>query len=335
MITKQKYVEYLISTPINYTCTNLAEHLEGVSHDVVSNYLKRERLTARHLWELVQGLIDDSPDAYLIIDDSVHNKRYSRSIEMVKLQYSGAEGGLVRGIGVVNLVHTNGKEGEYYPIDFRVYAKEADGKTKNDHFQEMLLRAISEKQIQAKTVLFDSWYASWQNLKLVHRLGLIFYTTLKANRLVSLSKETGYIHLDEIDWTEQRLQKGVVVKLKKVPFKVKLFKVVATNGDIDWIITNDLDETMTSQVVQDADDLRWQVEEFHRELKQLTGSEKCQCRKARSQRNHLACCYHAWLSLKVHAKRWNKTIYRVRTDLFSDYLRAELRNPTIPAFQPA
>ena len=103
MITKQKYVEYLVSTPINYTCTNLAEHLEGMSHDVVSDFLKRERLTASHLWELVAGQIEDSPDAYLIIDDSVQDKRYARSIEMVKLQYSGAEGGLVRGIAVVNL----------------------------------------------------------------------------------------------------------------------------------------------------------------------------------------------------------------------------------------
>ena len=334
MITKQKYVEYLISTPINYTCTNLAEHLEGISHDVISNYLKRERLTARHLWELVEGLIDDSPEAYLLIDDSVQDKRYSRSIEMVKLQYSGVEGGLVRGIGVVNLVHTNGGDGEYYPIDFRIYAKDADGKTKNDHFQEMLLRAVIERKIQAKTVLFDSWYSSWHNLKLVHRLGLIFYTVLKANRLVSLSKEEGYIHLDEIDWTEDRLKNGIIVKLKKVPFKVKLLKVVATNGDIDWVITNDLDETVITQVAQEANDLRWQVEEFHRELKQLTGSAKCQCRKARSQRNHLACGYHAWLSLKVQAFHSNKTIYRVRTDLFSDFLRAELRNPTIPAFQP-
>jgi hypothetical protein len=334
MITKQKYVEYLISTPINYTCTNLAEHLDGTSHDVISNYLKRERLTARHLWELVEGLIDDSPEAYLLIDDSVQDKRYSRSIEMVKLQYSGVEGGLVRGIGVVNLVHTNGGDGEYYPIDFRIYAKDADGKTKNDHFQEMLLRAVSERKIQARTVLFDSWYSSWHNLKLVHRLGLIFYTVLKANRLVSLSKEEGYIHLDEIDWTEDRLKNGIIVKLKKVPFKVKLLKVVATNGDIDWVITNDLDDTVITQVAQEANDLRWQVEEFHRELKQLTGSAKCQCRKARSQRNHLACCYHAWLSLKVQAKLLNKTIYRVRTDLFSDFLRAELRNPSIPAFLP-
>jgi hypothetical protein len=333
-ITKQKYVEYLISTPINYTCTNLADHLEDVSHDAISNYLRRERLTARHLWELSKGLIDDGPDAYMIIDDSVQDKRYSRSIEMVKRQYSGAVGGLVRGIDVVNLLHTNGREKAYYPIDFRIYAKEADGKTKNDHFQEILVRAVTDKRIQAQTVLFDSWYASWRNLKLVHRLELRFYTTLKSNRLISLSKEGGYIHLQDIEWSEEQMQHGIVVKLKKVPFKVRLFKLVAPNGDIDWIITNDLDATVTKQVAQEASDVRWQVEAFHRELKQLTGSEKCQCRTARSQRNHLACCYHAWISLKVQATKLNKTLYQVHRELFSDYLRAELRKPTIPAFQP-
>ena len=36
-------------------------------------------------------------------------------------------------------------DGDYYPIDFRIYAKEADGKTKNDHFQELLLRAVGAK----------------------------------------------------------------------------------------------------------------------------------------------------------------------------------------------
>ena len=332
MISKAKYVEYLISTPINYTCSNLADHLEDVSHDVVTDYLSKERLTARHLWGLVEPLLQDSPQAYLIIDDSVQNKQYSRSIELVKQQYSGAEGGLVRGIGVVNLLHTDGK-GQFYPIDFRIYAKRHDGQTKNDHFQEMLRLAITDKQIKARTVLFDSWYASWKNLKLVHRLGLTFYTTLKSNRLVSVQAEEGYIHLDEIDWAPEQLRDGVVVKLQKVPFKVKLFKLVATNGDIDWVITNDLDSSSTVQVAQDANDVRWEVEQFHRELKQLTGSEKCQCRKQRSQRNHLACCYHAWLSMRVKALELQKTIYQVKTDLFTDYLRAELCSPRIPAFQ--
>ena len=133
----------------------------------------------------------------------------------------------------MNLVHSSGVEGDCYPIDYRVYAPETDGKTKNDHFRELLIQAVTSQQIQAGTVLFDSWYASADNLKLIQRLGLIFFTTLKENRLVSLSKEEGYIHLDPIEWPPERLQNGVVVKLKEVPFKVRLFKLVAPNGDID------------------------------------------------------------------------------------------------------
>lgn len=131
---------------------------------------------------------------------------------------------------MVNLVHTDGPD--YYPIDYRIYAPLTDGKTKNDHFQEMLLNAYQTKGIQAQTVLFDNWYASWKNLKLVHRLGLKFITTLKSNRLVSLSPEAGYVHLDEFEWTLDQLENGHLLKLKKVPFKVRLFKVVAPNGDI-------------------------------------------------------------------------------------------------------
>ncbi|MFP4440523.1 MAG: transposase, partial [Chloroflexaceae bacterium] len=268
---------------------------------------------------------------YLILDDSVQDKRYSRKMDLVKRQYSGTERGLVRGIGVVNLVHSTGTEDDFYPVDYRISAPDADGKTKNDHFREMLIAAVADKQLQAQTILFDTWYASADNLKLVHRLGRTFYTTVKKNRRVSLTQEDGSIGLEDIDWTEERLTHGVIVRLHKVPFPVRLFKLVATNGDIDWVITNDLDSAVTAQVAQDANDVRWDVEELHRGLKQLTGSAKCQCRTGRSQRNHLACCYHAWLSLKVKALELGKTLYQVRADLFRDYVRAELRNPRICA----
>ena len=55
----------------------------------------------------------------------------------------------------------------------------------------MLLRAVADKRLQARTILFDSWYAAADNLKLIQRLNLCFFTTLKENRLVSLSKEEG------------------------------------------------------------------------------------------------------------------------------------------------
>jgi DDE superfamily endonuclease len=330
MLTKTQYVEYLVSTPRNCTCTYLAEHLEDVSHDVVNDFLHDTRFMPRELWKLVKDRIEDSKDACLIVDDSVHDKRYSRFIDLVRTQYSGNEHRVVKGIGVVSLVHSGGQK-DFYPIDYRVYAPDVDGKTKNHHFQEMFVHALDQKQLRARTILFDSWYASAENLKLIHRRKRIFFTTLKSNRLVSLSKEEGYVHLDAVEWTPERLTSGVLVKLKEVPFTVRLFKLVAPDGDIDWGITNDLAETGTAQVAEETSDVRWHVEELHRGIKQLTGSEKCQCQAARAQRNHLAWCYHAWVSLKVKAKELGQTLYAVRESLFSHYLRAELRNPHVSA----
>ena len=160
---------------------------------------------------------------------------------------------------------------------------------------------------------------------------MVFFAPVKGNRLASLRREEGYIHLQDIEWTPDRLPNGIMVKLKELPCKVRLFKVVATNGDIDWIITNSPDP-IEAQAVQNQNAQRWPVEQFHRELKQLTGSEKCQCRKARSQRNHLGYCYLAWVSLKVRATELHLTLYQVRQRIFDDFLTAVLKQPSIPAY---
>jgi hypothetical protein len=73
-------------------------------------------------------------------------------------------------------------------------------------------------------------------------------------------------------------------------------------------------------------------EQFHRVFKQLTGSEKCQCRKARSQRNHLGYCYLAWVALKVQANRMGGTVYQVRERIFDAFLTMALHKPPIPAY---
>lgn len=317
---KQQYGEYVISTATNYTCTHWADHVDGVSHDTVSDFLRRAKWTPRGVWDVVRPLLKDSPSAYLILDDSVQDKRYAQKIALVKRQSSGAEHGLVDGIGMVNLVHSDGEA--YYPLDYRVYSPDDDGKTKNDHFRDMRIPAITDKRIQAKTILFDSWYAGADNLTLIVRLGLTFITTLKSNRLVSLGPKTGSVHLADVVWTDDQLHDGQIVPIKEVPFDVRLCKIVAPNGDIEWVITNDL-RSVSRTVIQQQNDVRWQIEQMHRELKQLTGLDKCQCRKGRSQRNHIACCYHAWIAIKVASIALGKTLYHAVHDLFDDYLRAE------------
>ncbi|MCY7358633.1 MAG: hypothetical protein LH609_14480 [Rudanella sp.] len=145
--------------------------------------------------------------------------------------------GTVKGIGLVNFIHSAGNDGNFWPIDYRIFHPDTDGKTKNDHFQELFMRLVTHKQLKARRILFDSWYASVDNLKPIHRQGWTFFTTLKSNRLVSLHRDTGYQHLDTLLFDEKTIVTGLSVKLKEVPFLVKLFKIVAQNGDIDWVIT--------------------------------------------------------------------------------------------------
>lgn len=209
-----------------------------------------------------------------------------------------------------------------------------DGKTKNDHFRDLLLGAVLEKQVPAQTVLFDSWYSSSDNLKLIARLGLIFYSAIKGDRVVSVSRDAGWVQVQHFVWTEDQLEQGVWVRLKKVPFAVRVFKLVATNGDIDWVITNHPDSTVTREVAQEESKVRWQIEDLHRGLKQLVHTAHCQARKTRAQRTHLACCYQAWVSLKIKALEWGVTLYQAHNRIFKDFLCAQLQAPLVPAYHP-
>jgi hypothetical protein len=69
--------------------------------------------------------------------------------------------------------------------------------------------------------------------------------------------------------------------------------------------------------------------EFHRELKQLTGVEAILCRKARVQRNHIACALLVWSRLKVIAYNTGRTIYQIKHGMLSDYLIEQLKNPSV------
>jgi hypothetical protein len=74
--------------------------------------------------------------------------------------------------------------------------------------------------------------------------------------------------------------------------------------------------------------VRWKIEEFHRETKQLTGIEGCQCRMGRIQRNHIACALLVWSHLKDLAYQSGRTIYRIKHGLLQDYLIQQLKNPS-------
>jgi hypothetical protein len=84
-----------------------------VSHDVGNDFLHQKRFLPREIWKLVKDRIEDRKTAFLLVDDSVQDKRDSRFIELVRAQYSGNEQRVIKGMGVVNLVHSAGKDADF------------------------------------------------------------------------------------------------------------------------------------------------------------------------------------------------------------------------------
>jgi hypothetical protein len=136
--SKLDYCQYLLSSPVNYTLTNLAEHIDGVSHDRVNRYLRQEKLTPRVLWENVEGQVQTCEDDLIVFDDTVLDKRYAQVIELSRRQYSGCEHRVIRGIGLVSCLYVNPHTRQFWVIDYRLYDPDGDGKSKLDHVMVVL-----------------------------------------------------------------------------------------------------------------------------------------------------------------------------------------------------
>jgi hypothetical protein len=333
--TKLDYCQYLLSSQINYTLTNLADHLQKWSHDTINRYLKGEKLTPRLLFEQVEPLLEPDPKAYLIFDDTVLDKSFGPKIEVTRKQWSGNEKSVIRGIGVVSCVYVNPETENFWVIDYRIFDPETDGKTKLDHVEEML-RSAEHRRMPFRMVLIDSWYATKDLMLLIDRMSekeekKTFYCPLKSNRQVDDSGgEKPYRRVEELDWSDEELEKGKLIKIKGFPkdYKVKLFRVVVHPRRTEWIVTNDLSRD-SAHDAREVRGVRWKIEEFHREAKQLTGIEDCQCRAGRIQRNHIACALVVWSRLKDLAYQTGRTIYRIKHGLLEDYLIQQLKNPSV------
>ena len=328
--TLELYGQFLLSSQINYTCTYLAEHFEPLTHDNVQYFLRSSHFSPRHIWQRIKKEITLSPRGYIIFDDTVLDKSHSHKIELVRRQYSGNAHGLVKGIGVVNCVYYNPDTDQYWLVDYRIFAPEHDGKTKIEHVTEML-ESLKRRNISYLYLLMDSWYATNDLFKYAVKEQKLFYCPIKSNRKVDDSGgKQPYKQVFDTPFTNEEVKCGKVVKVFKMQMDTyfKLFRVLVSTTRTDYLITNDLAQNSTAAAEKESS-IRWKVEQLHREEKQLTGIENCQCRLQRSQRNHIAIASLVWLTFKKVAYQTQKTVYNLKKSLLDEYMVQQLNQSTI------
>ena len=329
-ITHLDYSQFLLVSQTNYTQTYFADHTEEFSHDKVNRLLRETHLSPRELRHYVHHDLILSENGYILFDDTVLDKNHSFAIEVVRRQWSGNEKRVIKGIGIVTCVYVNPDINRFWVIDYRLFDPERDGRTKIDHLLDMWRTIVYVQKLPFHTVLMDSWYASMKVIKRIEKAKKIYYCPLKSNRQVSESPAEPYQRVDALEWTTREVEHGKKIHMKKFPagHQVKLFRLTVSTRRTDHVITNDISQD-DAKATKEKSALRWKIEQFHREAKQVTGLEACQCRTQRAQRNHIACAMLVCVRLNQRAQELRTSIYQIKQRLLSDYMKEQLRNPSI------
>ena len=309
--TLPMYIGFLLSEPNSATCTRLAAVME-MSHDSVNRFLSRENYEPRDLFNEASRQLN-LKGGTVNVDDSTLDKPYSHQMELVGHFWSGKHHRVVKGINLITLYYTD-PQGRSLPINYRIYDK-AEGKTKNDYYLDMLAEALSWG-LEPAFATGDSWYSCVNNLKTVknHRMGFLF--AVESNRLVSIEKG---------QWSQVKQLEvpadGLAVWLRQFG-EVKLFRTQLKDQLRHYVVYlpdgNDY-STFNQQAFLELHDQHWQIEQYHRMIKQVCNIERFQVRRRLLIRNHIFAAICGFVHLRqMQLAQLFDNAYQWQRDLFTE-----------------
>ena len=208
---------------------------------------------------------------------------------------------------------------EYYSDKKSGKQKRRSPISKNDYYRE-LLTAAKHNQIPFRYVLSDVWYSAAENMRFIKQdLGKDFIMPLKANRKVALTpqaKRNGqWIRIDQLTLEANTVTE---IYLESVDFPLVLVKQVFANGDgstgIQYLVSSDM--TLSADAMTTIYRKRWNVEPYHKSLKQNASLEKSPTQTVTTQTNHLFASLWAYIKLEWLRKATHLNHFALKSKLY-------------------
>jgi len=344
------YSDYLISSFGQTTATGLSALVGGsISHDRIQRFLAGKQRTSADLWQIVKPHVRkiQTDQAVMIVDDSVSEKPYTDENDIICWHYDHSKERMVKGINFVSALYHS--DGVSLPAGFSLIAKteyytdKKDGKQKrrcavgkNEYYRTLLQQAVSN-QIPFRYVLNDVWYGSAENMNFVkHTLSKDFVMPLKGNRKVALSladkRQGRYVRVDSLVEEPNAMRE---IYLQGVDFPLLLAKQVFVNEDGSTGIVY----LVTSDTTQSYDDVvciyrkRWNVEPYHKSLKQNASLEKSPTRTVVTQTNHFFAALCSYIKLELLRATTKLNHFALKSKLYMQALQVALN--ALRELQPA
>lgn len=336
------YSDYLLASFSYTTATGLSRLTDGeISHDQVTRFLSSKMKTGKDLWLTVKPFQRriQSANGVLIIDDSIEEKPYTDENDIICWHFDHSKDRSVKGINFVSCLYQN--RGVSLPINFRLVEKTEkyiDQKTqtqkrrsrvtKNELARDMIKQVV-KNQVQFAFILFDVWFASKENLIFIKQeQKREFICPLKVNRYVASSLEDKLRgRWQQVDTLEIEEHQTREIYLEGLDFAVLLTKQVFTNEDASqgvlYLISSDT--TVSSDQIKTIYQRRWNVECYHKSLKQNVSLSKSPTQTKRTQTNHFFAALCGYIKLEMLKVETKTNHFALKTKLYVNALQSAFK----------
>jgi hypothetical protein len=311
------YTDYLITQTGQSTATGCSELLDNtVKHDAFTRMLSGGEYDSKFIWSTNKSAIRQVEDneGVLILDNSICHKPHSKINEIICYHYDHAEGRTVKGINLLTAMVNYGDVS--FPVGYEIVKKDQVGVKQNKKGQEKmhfysrytlnelargLVQQASHNHVKFRYILGDSWFASKENMLYFHQQKCKFILGIPSNRLVAINridaKAGAYTRLDELGLHDGQARK---IYLKNISFPVVVTRKVFKDGDAIqgeiYLVTNEL--SLSGDCAYDIYQRRWNIETYHRSLKQNTSLTKSPTSTQKTQTNHIGVSLLAYSRLE-------------------------------------
>ena len=337
------YSDYLLASFSQTSATGLSNLLDGeISHDQVTRFLANKKQTSKDLWRRVKPFVKkiSSAKGVLIIDDSIEEKPYTDENEIIAWHYDHSKDRNIKGINFVSCLYQNTFQNQSLalPIGFELIAKTEkyiDKKTqqekrrspttKNEMARLMIAQAV-KNQVQFGYVLFDAWFSSVENLKFIKEdCQKDVICPIKTNRYVALSfqdKQAG--RWTAVSTLAIEANSVLEIWLEGVEFPLSLAEQIFTNEDVTSSILHLIssDTTLPKDQITTIYQRRWNVEVYHKSLKQNVSLSKSPTQTETTQTNHFFAALCGYIKLEMLKVETKTNHFALKTKLYVKALQS-------------
>ena len=335
------YTDYLLVSFGQTSATGMARLLPDISHDQVTRFLAQKPLTDKDLWKIVKPHVRrvQSPEAVLIIDDTIEEKPYTDQSELICWHFDHTQNRTVKGINLLSALYLS--QDTSLPVAFELIKKtelvtdKKTGKdkwqsprTKNEYARDMIASVV-HKQVPFRYVLADAWFSSAENMTFIKKKAKKdFIMPLKSNRKVALSEEARnhgqWVPLSSLSFDTDA---ALTLYLEGVPFAVLVSRHVFTNedGSESVLFLSSSDLSLSSASMLTIYQKRWKVEEYHKSLKSNASFAKSPTKLPETQSNHFFASIVAFVKLEMYRCSTRLNHFALKGKLYQAALASALK----------